>query len=282
MKPCCYRDTDEQGNERKQCRNVHPDAYGDCDGLGGQLGPAGTCCATPTVGPIMECPGDVSGGACWLCEWEVDHGLIKAPCCFAALSGGPQWFGNDFVIYPEQCSASCGGEPYVSEEDCLAEEPREQECIRAGEDRAPPYENAHRWTLNTMGTVVFGLTKVTDEWRSLEGEDWANVMGYTYGLSTHLTRPREPDTPENACGHAIGRFTMLDDGYVYMETCSLPDVNNLDSFRRSYGMLRTFDEADPALGIEAGYQYWVTCIRLPAWTEVLYRSHQLRCSSVPV
>ncbi len=264
-RPCCY--------DGRDCQNMTtPEQFAWCRDRGGKLGPVGTCCNDSTTGP--DCS-DVGGNPCWVCEYDVG-GFDYGSCCFHDLDF--QWFES---IKGGQCT-SCGGEPHVLEGDCQPG-PREQECIYAGEDREA-YPGAPRWTLDTIGTVVFGLAKVTEtpesgwppHWTE-EGwpADWPE--GYHYGLTTHLARPREPETPENACGHAVGRFTMLDDGYVYMETCSLPDVNNLDSHRRSYGELRTFDESDEQQGIKAGYQYWVTCIRTPWWTEALYRSHQQRC-----
>lgn len=273
-RPCCG--LDHLDPNHSYCVNMaDSDAEeGQCESeFAGVLGPPGTCCADPAFeNPI--CTTGVPGEEwerCWLCASAFTPPIgvprQQASCCFNDLSGGNSWLP---AVWIRQCLGSCRGIPGISEEECLAEPPREQECIEAGEDR-PPYEGAPLWTLNTAGTVVFGLAKVTGDFP----EDWPE--GYTYGLSTHLTRPREPDVPVNACGHAVGRLTMLDDGDVYMETCSLPDVNNHDSHRRSYGVLWTAPETDSRIGVEAGYQYWVTCIRLPAWTEVLYRSHQSRC-----
>lgn len=271
-RPCCVADHTDPRNS--YCINM-PDSdvvQGICEAdFNGVLGPAGACCADPrSANPICTTgmPGE-EWERCWFCSSAFNVGLTRAPCCFRDLAGSARWLPE---IWVEQCLGGCGGEPFVSEEDCLAEPPREQECIEAGDDRLP-YEGAPRWTLDTMGTVVFGFAKVTEDYPA----DWPR--GYSYGLSTHLTRPREPDVPVNACGHTVGRLTMLDDGYVYMETCSLPDVNNQDSHRHSFGVLWTAPETDPQVGVEAGYQYWVTCIRLPSWTEVLYRSRQRRCES---
>lgn len=274
VRPCCH------GGQH--CENITtPEGIERCLDDGGKLGPEGTCCAHATQVPFL-CPNSAAL-PCWLCEWDDDIDPLvdyRTSCCFPEL--GFQWIPGAAEggrgIYTAQCS-TCLGEVGVSQEDCQ-EPPRVQECIEAGEDRIPEYENVHRWTLNTIDTVAFGLARVTQEWRQLEGDlgiPWDAVQGYTYGASTHLTRPRELDTPQNACGHAIGGLTMLDDGYVYMATCSLPDGNNRDSHRRSFGVLWTSDVTDPQLGIEKGYQYWITCIRLPTWTEILYRSQQLIC-----
>lgn len=263
-RPCCQDDV---------CRNVEPSQEGPCLAAGGTLGPAGTCCFDPWLPGSNPCTGGFD--ACWKCSWEIDPQFDwLASCCFQDLDfqwipgppGGPG-------VYGEQCRA-CGGEHGIPEEDCEAGPPV-QECIHAQDDRES-YPGAPRWTLDTIGTIIFGEATVGEDYPA----DWPR--GYHYALSTHLARPREPETPENACGHAVARLTMLDDGYCYAETCSLPDLNNLDSHRRSYGLLRTIEQTDPQIGVEAGYQYDVACIRLPAWTEALYRSHKLHCGDEPV
>lgn len=277
MRPCCF--------PVRQCKSLSPGNYAQCDLLGGQLGPEGTCCADPTVSPLV-CPEAATHESCWLCEHNLDEPVgFPTSCCLPDLDhtyipgGGPDDPGGG--VFAGQCTG-CNGIPGESAAECEPE-PREIECIEAGEDQ-PRYPGAPLWTLNTAGTVVFGLAAVTDEWTQFGddlGRPWVQVRGYTYGLSTHLIRPRELDTPDDPCGHAVGGLSMLDDGYCYMATCSQPDVNNLDSHRQSIGALWTSDVTDPVLGVEKGYQYWLTCLRLPAWTEVLYRSHRRRCEEEP-
>lgn len=267
LRACC--------SGERYCRNVPIDDT-QCEAEGGKLGPPGTCCRNPHSQPFCY------HNACWLCEWEVDPMGFAGSCCFAALNY--HWEAN---IKWEQCWAcndwGVGGQTEVFEEDCQAPEP-EPECIDAPrEDRPNPAIHDDegtllQWTLDTISTVVFARSATEDV-----------LSGYQYPVSVHLIRPKQADTPAESCGHASGRKTMLDDGYVYVETCSQPDRTSEDSFRRSYGLMRTFlpeedtplAQANRALGMQDGYQYSVACIRLPWWTEATYRSYMARCGTDP-
>ena len=288
LRPCCTMG-DVVGSG--PCFNHPPQFWQACVDDGGVLGPEGTCCHNPH--PLgLGC----FHNPCWKCAYDIDDPMgMSGSCCFADV--GPQWFGN---IKFEQC-ISCNewgiigviGEPDVGEDECQAPEPI-PECIDAPrEDRPNPAiiddQGTHlQWTLDTIGTVVFARSAARGNVpRGLEDP---RLQGYQYPISAHLIRPMQADTPAESCGHAGGRMTMLDDGYVYVETCSKPDRTDEDSFRRSYGVMRTFlPEEDTALarqnralGMEDGYQYSVTCIRLPWWAEALYRSRTARCGTDPV
>ena len=262
------------------CRNL---AYGDewrcTQEWNGVLGPLGTCCQNPDFGYNLDCSLRVpEEHVCWRCDWVAD--IDPVSCCFAEL--GHDWFA---VLPVAQCGA-CGGLTGIEEGDCEAPVP-EPECIDAPrEDRTIPTmvdsegtEHHLRWTLDTIGTVVFGMSAVDDVQR-----------GYQFPASVNLIRPKQADTPVESCGHAGGRLAMLDDGYVYVETCSKPDRTSEDSFRRSYGLMRTFlpeedtplAQANRAIGMQDGYQYDVACIRLPWWAEATYRSHTARCGGDPI
>lgn len=264
FRPCCTVEQD--------CFNVPLNSQQEeiCERDGGALGPPGTCCFNPD-----EASPPCYDNRCWICDWPVG---FQGSCCFPNYF----WLGS---IPPEQCGM-CGGEvgeENTGEAECGPDIP-EPECIDAPrEDRLNPAihddEGTHlQWTLDTIGTVVFGLSGTEDV-----------LPGYQYQVSTHLIRPKQSDTPLDSCGHASGRMTMLDDGYVYLETCSKPDRTSEDSFRRSYGLLRTFlpednsplAEKNRLLGLEDGYQYDVACIRLPSWTEATYRSQTARCGTDP-
>lgn len=265
LRPCCVG--------FGLCQNVSPSQESQCVSDGGTLGPTGTCCQNPLGQPFCE------HNTCWRCDWGAEE--MASPCCFADLNY--QWFGN---IPWQQCWA-CDGEIMnidAVEEECQPPVP-EPECIDAPRaDRPNPtiidFEGTRlQWTIDTIGTVVFGRSGTDDV-----------LEGYQYPISAHLIRPKQADTPAESCGHAGGRMTMLDDGYVYVETCSKPDRTSEDSFRRSYGLMRTFlpekdtplAQANRALGVQDGYQYSVACIRLPWWTEALYRSHMARCGGDPL
>lgn len=263
------------------CRNLSQDETWRClTDWNGTLGPVGTCCQNPEEGYDFDCHLRVAPEhVCWRCDWAL--GEMASPCCFADLDH--RWVANTPW---EQCWA-CGGE--IMDQDALEEEctppAPEPECIDAPRaDRPNPTiiddEGTRlQWTLDTIGTVVFGRSATDDVLR-----------GYQYPISTHLIRPKQADTPAESCGHAGGRMTMLDDGYVYVETCSKPDRTSEDSFRRSYGLMRTFlpetntpvAQHNRLLGMQDGYQYSVACIRLPWWTEATYRSHMARCGSDPI
>lgn len=258
-RPCCI----EFSPINRWCDDVPPGDEQQCLDQGGKLGPPGTCCADPHPESV-PCSGF---NPCWHCDWEYGPTEQRFSCCFFDL--GFHWLPS--VVW-DQCEA-CGGTPNTPEDECGIH--RKPECIEAREDREA-WPGTPRWTLDTIGTVVFGESKVTEEYPA----DWPR--GYQYGLSTHLTRPGQPDVSGQACGHAVARVTMLDDGYCYDETCSQADPTNRDSHRRSYGLLRTMEQSDPQAGVEAGYQYDVTCIHLPWWTEATYRSHKAICLPEPI
>lgn len=265
LRPCCQA--------FGLCRNVSPSQEADCIRNGGELGAIGTCCQVTDTQPFCY------ENTCWRCDFVPTPTRPLMSCCFENLNY--HWME---LIHTGQCDL-CGGQIGVEEVDCQAPVP-EPECIdEPREDRPNPDIRdddgiQRQWTLDTVGTVVFGMSPWED-----------TQQGYQYPVSTHLIRSQQAETPGDSCRfHAAGRKVMLDDGYVYTETLSKPDRTSMDSCRRSYGVKRTFlpDKDDPlaqrnrALGMQDGYQYSVTRIRLPWWTDVMYRSYMARCGSDPV
>lgn len=201
-----------------------------------------------------------STGGCWRCEPDEPDESMGA-CCL------PEPILGEQDAFPSVCLA-CGGRPVEDPSECDEEPPPPPpvSCRRAGEDRLP--EGGKRWTLDLVGTVAIGMDPEPDE--SVEG------TSYAQGLSATLTRSVDTpnSSPEDPCGHVRGDNVMLDDGYVYTELCSQPLHGDPKSRRRTYAVLRT---AEGVADLQDGYQYAVGAVRLPYWTEFMYRSSEWRC-----
>lgn len=215
------------------------------------VGPEGTMCHR----------NDGSGG-CWSCT-PAGFEVVNQYCF--ALPNGTQGF---FETWPSNCDrCNIFGTTCIKVDDpldCDPPPPPPGGCRMAASDRMASDER--QWTADLLGTVGLGLDEVIHE------------DGYAHTLSSELVRARAESTSgADPCRHVSGEWVVLSDGYVYGEVCSQPQWNKAESRRRSYATVRTVQDTP---SMDSGYQYAVTAVHLPWWTEILYRSHKVFCEEI--
>lgn len=236
-------------NTAEECRNF-PGALEP-----GKPGPEGAGCLDPCT--IEPC--------CWSCFPTFPEPGTEFDCCYPNEQYRFTW--------PSNCDR-CGGQLGVTEEEC-APPPEPAGCRTASQQEILP-QGGKRWTLDLNGTVAIGM--------DAEPDNSVPDTSYVQGLSATLTRAVDTpnSSPEDPCGHIRGDSVLLDDGYVYTELCSQPIHNEAISRRRTYAVLRTAEgvpPSGPGSELIEGYQYAVGAVRLPYWTEFMYRSSEWRCRS---
>lgn len=220
-----------------------------------------------TPGPEgMKCYYHSTGEGCFDCNEEPD---IGRGCCYPGDPNPVWWAPYKIGAFPANCTR-CGGDVVDSEDDCKPQLPP-PECREPEDDRVflanPADLTGTRWTIDLIGVAAFGY-----------GED-VGQDGLTKPVTANRLRQRPPVAGEpDSCEHAEGRYVILEDGLMYVETCSRP-TGNPDSERFSYAGLMT---AEGEERLDEGCQYFMGGVHLPWWTEANLRSHQYRCGGIPV